>query len=139
MATETSSPVAQQKTNGKEDGEWLEITEKIISRLKDMVDKAYSDSFGQVKPDSPSRGYQEPASHPTRKRNNMVITKDKAIEMLKQGGLMCETTWGGYRYAIDGCSVVRGTARKLIQLGLVVEEKMGNKSPLLKWYKWGEK
>ena len=65
----------------------------------------------------------------------MRITKDKAIEMLKQGSLLCETIWGGYHYKIDNYTVVFSTARKLIQSGLVVEDKTRGRSPLLKWYK----
>lgn len=69
----------------------------------------------------------------------MVVTKDKAIEMLKQGSLLSEMIWGGYHYTIDNCTVVFGTARKLIQSGLVIEDKTKHKSALLKWYKWRDK
>ena len=68
----------------------------------------------------------------------MVIKKEKAIEMLEQGNLLCETIWGGYHYTIANYSVVYSTARKLIQSGLVIEDKTKDKSPLLKWYKWKE-
>ena len=67
----------------------------------------------------------------------MVITKDKAIELLKQGNFLCEEIWGGYHYTISGgYTLVFSTARKLIESGLVVEDKTKGKSPLLKWYKW---
>ena len=66
----------------------------------------------------------------------MVITRDKVIELLKQGNLLCETTWGGYHYTIDRYTVVFSTARKLIQFGLVIEDKIKDRSPLLRWFKW---
>lgn len=68
----------------------------------------------------------------------MVITKEKAIEMLKLGRIMCETTWGGYKYRIDNCTVRFPTARKLMKSGLVAEDKERNKSPLLRWFRWAE-
>lgn len=66
----------------------------------------------------------------------MVITKQRAIEMLKQGSLMLETCWGGYHYTIDNHSIVFSTARQLIVSKQVILDTSKDKSPLLKWYKW---
>ena len=50
----------------------------------------------------------------------MVLTREKAIRRLKDGGEMVEDEFGGYQYTIDFDTIRFETARKLINEGLVV-------------------